>query len=39
MVDLLSDEVISDGNRLVEMCIDVEEFTIVCLVCGKLWVI
>lgn len=39
MVDLLSDKVVSYRNRLVEVCIDVEEFTVVGLVCGKLWII
>jgi len=39
MVDLLPDKVISYWNRLVEVCVDVEEFTVVGLVCGKLRII
>lgn len=39
MVDLLPDQVVSYWNRLMEMCVDVEEFTVVGLVCGKLRII
>lgn len=39
MVDLFSDKIVPDWNRLVEVCIDMEKFTVVSFVCGKLWII